>query len=147
MWELQRLTTLCASTVCYRDSFTFYHEEVWGSEGISPPFLTSAPVGGEWSASRLGRFTPGERIPRYPLDRRPGGPQSRSGRLEVEKNILPHAENRTPPPCPAWSPSLYRLSSRNWLSYRLMNNDECRLLCCNSSAVKVCFHVWKLRIR
>jgi hypothetical protein len=22
-------------------------------------FLTSAPVGGEWSASRLGRFTPG----------------------------------------------------------------------------------------
>jgi hypothetical protein len=26
-------------------------------------FLTSALVGGEWSASRLGRFTPGERAP------------------------------------------------------------------------------------
>jgi hypothetical protein len=26
-------------------------------------FLTSAPVGGEWSASRPGRFTPGERAP------------------------------------------------------------------------------------
>jgi hypothetical protein len=26
-------------------------------------FWTSALVGGEWSASRLGRFTPGERAP------------------------------------------------------------------------------------
>jgi hypothetical protein len=26
-------------------------------------FLTSALAGGEWSASRLGRFTPGERAP------------------------------------------------------------------------------------
>jgi hypothetical protein len=31
---------------------------VWGSGGIDPLFLTSA-VGGEWSASRPGRFTPG----------------------------------------------------------------------------------------
>jgi hypothetical protein len=28
-----------------------------------------ALVGGEWSASRPGRFTPGERASRYPLDR------------------------------------------------------------------------------
>jgi hypothetical protein len=27
---------------------------------IVPPFLTSALDGGEWSASRPGRFTPGE---------------------------------------------------------------------------------------
>jgi hypothetical protein len=26
-------------------------------------FLTSALAGGEWSASRPGRFTPGERVP------------------------------------------------------------------------------------
>jgi hypothetical protein len=26
-------------------------------------FLTSALVGGEWSTSRLGRYTPGERAP------------------------------------------------------------------------------------
>jgi hypothetical protein len=26
-------------------------------------FLTSALVGGEWSASRPGRFTPGEKVP------------------------------------------------------------------------------------
>jgi hypothetical protein len=37
-----------------------------------------ALVGGEWSASCLGRFTPGE-SPRYPLNRRLGGRQSRSG--------------------------------------------------------------------
>jgi hypothetical protein len=36
--------------------------------------LTSALDGGEWSASRPGRFTPRE-SPWYPLDRRLGGPQ------------------------------------------------------------------------
>jgi hypothetical protein len=48
--------------------------------------LTSAPDGGEWSASLLGRFTPREKDRRYPLDRRLGGPQSRSGRGGEEKN-------------------------------------------------------------
>jgi hypothetical protein len=32
----------------------------WGSEGITPRILTSALDGGEWSASRPGRFTSGE---------------------------------------------------------------------------------------
>jgi len=31
-------------------------------------FLTSALDGGQWSASHSGRFTAGERVPRYPLD-------------------------------------------------------------------------------
>jgi hypothetical protein len=31
-----------------------------GSGGIAPPFLTSALDGGEWSASRADRFTPGK---------------------------------------------------------------------------------------
>jgi hypothetical protein len=35
----------------------------WGSGGISPAFLTSSLGGGEWSASRPGRFTPTERAP------------------------------------------------------------------------------------
>jgi hypothetical protein len=39
------------------------HEHVWGSGNIAPPFLTSALDGGEDSASRLGRFTPGKRTP------------------------------------------------------------------------------------
>jgi hypothetical protein len=33
---------------------------LWGSGGIAPPFVTSALDAGEWSASRPGRFTPGE---------------------------------------------------------------------------------------
>lgn len=38
------------------------HEGVWGSKGIAPPCLTSAVDGGEWSAWRLGHFTPTERV-------------------------------------------------------------------------------------
>jgi hypothetical protein len=34
-----------------------------GDGGIAPLFLTSALDGSEWSASRLGSFTPGERAP------------------------------------------------------------------------------------
>jgi hypothetical protein len=49
--------------------------------------LTSALDGGEWSASRPGRFTPQGKITSYPLDRRVGGPQSRSGRGGKEKNF------------------------------------------------------------
>jgi hypothetical protein len=48
--------------------------------------LTSALDGGEWSASRPGRFTPRERAPGYPLDRRLSVPQSHSGR-GGEENI------------------------------------------------------------
>jgi hypothetical protein len=40
-------------------NYTALHEEVWGSGGIAPPFLTSLIDGGEWSASLLGRFIPG----------------------------------------------------------------------------------------
>jgi hypothetical protein len=36
----------------------------WGSGGIAQhTFLTSTLDGGEWSASRLGRFTPREKAP------------------------------------------------------------------------------------
>jgi hypothetical protein len=34
--------------------------------------------------------------PLYPLDVRLGGHQSRSGRCGEEKNLVPHAGNRTP---------------------------------------------------
>jgi hypothetical protein len=33
----------------------------WGSGGMTTHSLTSALDGGEWSASRPGRFTPGEK--------------------------------------------------------------------------------------
>ncbi|PNF20161.1 hypothetical protein B7P43_G00613 [Cryptotermes secundus] len=47
--------------------------------------------------------------PRYPLDRRLGGPQKRSGRHRAEK-ILDPTVTRTPTPRSARSQSLYRLS-------------------------------------
>jgi hypothetical protein len=68
-----------------------------GSGCIYPHFLDSAVVGGEWSASRPGRFTPGGRAPRYPMDRRLRGAQSRSGRFGEEK-ILDPTGTRTPTP-------------------------------------------------
>jgi hypothetical protein len=55
-----------------------------GSGGIAL-FLTSVEDGGEWSASCPCRFT-SEKW--YPLDRRLGGPQSRSGRYGEEENPL-----------------------------------------------------------
>jgi hypothetical protein len=45
----------------------------------------------EWSASRLGRFTPTERAPRYLLNRRMSGLQNRSGRCDEKNLSLPHA--------------------------------------------------------
>jgi hypothetical protein len=59
-------------------------------------FLTSALDGGEWSASRPGRFIPSERAPWYQLDRRLGGPQSPSGRGGGEKNAQPLPELKPP---------------------------------------------------
>jgi hypothetical protein len=44
-------------------------------------FLTSTLDEGKLSASRPGRFTPRERAPQYPLDRRLGG------RSEQENNV------------------------------------------------------------
>jgi len=51
-----------------------------GSRGIALLFITTVLEGGEGSASRPGRsLTPGKT--RYPLYRRLGGPQGRSGQV------------------------------------------------------------------
>jgi hypothetical protein len=42
------------------NSLSTCHEDIWGSGGIAPPFLTSALDGGEWSTSHPCCFTPGE---------------------------------------------------------------------------------------
>jgi hypothetical protein len=63
-------------------SWTPRHEGVLGSELELHTFLTSAPDGGEWSASRSGRSTSRGRTPGW---RRLGGPQSRSGHGDEEK--------------------------------------------------------------
>jgi hypothetical protein len=72
--------------------------------------LTSALVGGEWSASRPGRFTPGERAPGTHWIGGWVGP--RTGLDDVERRkflTLPGLELR-PLGRPARSQSLYRLS-------------------------------------
>jgi hypothetical protein len=60
-----------------------------GSGGTVPPFLTSALDGGEWSALRLGRFTPKDRSFWYPLNGRLGGHQNQTGHFGVEDKLLP----------------------------------------------------------
>jgi hypothetical protein len=82
--------------------------------------LTSAPVGDEWSASRLGHFTPGERA---------SGSHWIGGRVDCRASLddtekrkfltLPGIELRTLG-CPACSQSLYRLHYPSFL-YILLN--------------------------
>jgi hypothetical protein len=55
----------------------------WWSAGIAPRFLDR----GVWSVSFPDLYLRGN-TPRYPLDKRFSGPQSRSGRGGVEENIL-----------------------------------------------------------
>jgi hypothetical protein len=66
-----------------------YHEDIWGRDGVAPPFSTQHLDGGEWSTSHLDRCIPREIAPKYPLDRRLGGPQSWSGRYGEEKILTP----------------------------------------------------------
>jgi hypothetical protein len=76
---------------------------------MAPPFLTSALGGDEWSASRPGRFTPGERTHGTHWIGRWVNP--RAGRVGVEKRkflTLPGLELQ-PLGRPARSQSLYRL--------------------------------------
>jgi hypothetical protein len=73
-------------------------------------FLISTLVGGEWPASRPGRFTPGESATGTHFIGCWGGPQSRFGRRGAEK-ILDPTGTQTPTPLgrPARSQSLCRL--------------------------------------
>jgi hypothetical protein len=57
--------------------------KMYGS-GDFHTLFTSALVGGKWSASRPGRFTP-ENLPRYRLDKGLAGPQIHSGQYEEMK--------------------------------------------------------------
>jgi hypothetical protein len=81
-------------------SYALRHEGVCGSGCIDPHFLTSVLVGGDWSASRSGGYTQGEKTTGTPLDRRLDGHQSWSGRRGEEK-ILDPTGTRTPTPLPS----------------------------------------------
>jgi hypothetical protein len=62
-------------------------------------FMTSALVGGEWSASRPGRFTPRGKSHGYPLDSWLDGSQNWSARRGDENNLA-STPTRTPSPLP-----------------------------------------------
>jgi len=88
----------------YEDAFIVYlsttsWRHIAGVEVWLHAFLTSA-LGGEWSASRPGRLTPGERAPNPHLTRNWAG--SRGGLDEAAKRekslLLPGIEPRSPNP-------------------------------------------------
>jgi hypothetical protein len=86
---------LISSAIC--------REDIWGSEGIAPPFLTSALDGCECSASHPGRYTPGTHWI--------GGCVGRAVCLDAVKRKILHSRESNPGR-PARSPSLYRLLRR-----------------------------------
>jgi hypothetical protein len=55
---------------------------------MAPPSLTSALDEGEWSASRPGRFTPGEKVHSTHCIGGWVGLKRLSGRCGIEKNLL-----------------------------------------------------------
>jgi hypothetical protein len=84
--------------------FSLRHKDVWGSGCVDPLFLDLGTIW-RWVVS----FTvlplyPGGKSPRYPLDRRLGGPHSRSGRFGEEK-ILDPTGTRSSSPLPVAIPT------------------------------------------
>jgi hypothetical protein len=75
-------------------------------------FLISAPVGGEWSASRPCRLMSGESS-RYPLDRRSVYPRPVLDDIEKLKFLTLWGLELRPLGHPACSQSLYRLRNRS----------------------------------
>jgi hypothetical protein len=76
-------------------NYALRHEDVWGSEFKDTYFLDLG-TSWRWVVSFTPRtlYTPGKSL-RYPLDRRFGGPQSRSVRFGEEKILTPTG-TRTP---------------------------------------------------
>jgi hypothetical protein len=71
-------------------NYALCNENIWGSGGIAPPFLTSALDAGELSVSRPCRFTPPpspETIPRYPQEA--GWAPEQVWMLYRRKNLTP----------------------------------------------------------
>jgi hypothetical protein len=72
-------------------------------------FLTSALVGGEWTASRPGRFTPGERAPGTHFIGDWVGPRTSLDTVEKRKFLTLSGLELRPLHRPACSQLLYRL--------------------------------------
>jgi hypothetical protein len=96
-------------------------------------YLTLALAGGEWLASRPGRFIPGKRAPWYSLDTRLGRPQNRSGRRGEEKILDPTGTRTLNPGRPARSQSLYRLRYPSFTNIHGELNEIPWALCTRAS--------------
>jgi hypothetical protein len=77
-WTLLHALRLCTGRTAHR-----------GSGGIALPFHEHGTRRGEWSASHSGRSLRSKKS-RYPLYRRLGGPQDRSGYV---RKISPHRDS------------------------------------------------------
>jgi hypothetical protein len=101
-------------------------EAYWESESIAPRILD---LGSRWRwvVSFTPRpFYPQEKSPWYPLDRRLGGPQMRSGRGGEEKNsqALPRFEHLIiQPVAQRYTAELYRILAE--VKSRLNSRNSC----------------------
>jgi hypothetical protein len=114
----------------------------WMSGGIAPCILDLG-TRRRWVVS----FTPWPLYSRYPLDRRPAGPQSRSGRGGEEKNSQPPPGIETPnPDRPARSLSPKRLSFPGPPEYNtgVRITHRKRLLYINLILIEVKLSWWSL---
>jgi hypothetical protein len=94
---MERYMCMVNLFLCLTDE-TRRHEDMYGGVDMwIHVFLPPALIGGERSGSCPSPFTPGEIAP---LDRKPGGPQSRSGWSGDEKIFAPTG-TRTPTPRPS----------------------------------------------
>jgi hypothetical protein len=98
-----------------------HYEDIWRSGDIATPFLPALDRV-EWSASRPGCFSPGERARLYALYRRLGEPQNRSESCGEERNLGSSEDHLT---C---SPSLYRLNCRGFHGSCRLKNAVLRLV-------------------
>jgi hypothetical protein len=66
--------------------------KTYGGEWRYSSAILDLGIRWRWSASRPCLFTPRKKPPRHPLDRRLGGPQSRSGHCGIDKISGPYRE-------------------------------------------------------
>jgi hypothetical protein len=107
----------------------------WKRLGIAPPFFTSVLDGCEGSASRPGRFTPGERAPG--IHRIGGSPDPRAGLVIVgkRKSIAP-ARNRIP----ALQPVARRCT--DWATRLVLTRSvQSLIVLCQPRACKACIQI------
>jgi hypothetical protein len=97
--RIQSLSTDCGRPHCDSQVLVESITRRRGVEVQLHSFFTSALYGGEWLNSRPGRFNPGKE-PRYPLNRRTGGPKSGSGRFQKKKISYAYRDSDPGPSSP-----------------------------------------------